>query len=72
MPQTAAAGDESSGQRGVGSKHGGELVGSPPAAPTVILSWVPIAGAPVRIGRHGDLAVDEHEALASVHVNANW
>ena len=27
--------------------------------------------APVRIGRHGDLAVDEHEALASVFVNAD-
>jgi hypothetical protein len=28
--------------------------------------------APVRIGRHGDLAVDEHEALASVLVDAYW
>jgi hypothetical protein len=28
--------------------------------------------APVRIGRHGDLAVDEHEALASVLVDADW
>ena len=27
--------------------------------------------APVRIGRHGDLAVDEHEALASVPVDAD-
>ena len=27
--------------------------------------------APVRIGRHGDLAVDEHEALASVLVDAD-
>jgi len=28
--------------------------------------------APVRIGRHGDLAIDEHEALASVLVDADW
>ena len=28
--------------------------------------------APVRIGREGDLAVDEHEALASVLVDADW
>jgi hypothetical protein len=28
--------------------------------------------APVRIGRDGDLAVDEHEALASVLVDADW
>ena len=27
--------------------------------------------APVRIGRHGDLAVDEHEALASVLVDTD-
>ena len=27
--------------------------------------------APVRIGRHGDLAVDEHEALPSVLVDAD-
>ena len=28
--------------------------------------------APVRIGRHGYLAVDEHKALASVLVDADW
>ena len=28
--------------------------------------------APVRIGRHGDLAVDEHDALASVLVDTDW
>ncbi len=27
---------------------------------------------PVRIGRHWDLAVDEHEALASVLIDADW
>jgi hypothetical protein len=28
--------------------------------------------AQVRIGRHGNLAVDEHEALASVLIDADW
>jgi hypothetical protein len=28
--------------------------------------------APVGIGRHGDFAVDEYEALASVVVDTDW